>query len=148
MSLNSNKELVRRTIEEVYNKGNLDFADVSSATMGQLHDPTMPALPTGPEGVKLFARTLRDAFPDLNIKIDHMVAEGDFVTTRYRVSGTHQAPFLGVAPTHRFATIEGMTMYRIEHDRIAEAWLQWDVLGLMHNMGVELPIRTGLEVHL
>jgi steroid delta-isomerase-like uncharacterized protein len=147
MSVVRNKEIVRRDIEEIWNRGKLDVADATYAPTAQIHDPVMRTLPLGPEGVKQFARTLRDSFPDLHLHIDDIVAEGDIVAVRYHSTGTHRQPFMGIPATGRFATVPGLGMHRIENERVVETWLQWDVVGMLEGMGLELPIKGGVEAH-
>jgi len=77
-----------------------------------------------------------DAFPDFELSIDDVIAEGDKVAARWTSRGTHQGELLGVPPTDKLITQEGMVFYRMSHARIAEVWFYADNLGLMQQLGV------------
>lgn len=146
MSIEKSKQLIRRHFEELYNRGNLAFADDCWAATGVLHDPAMPDLPTGPEGAKQHVRMAREAAPDLHFEIEDLIGDDDLLAVRYRFSGTQRGPILGIPPTNKFATMTGVTFYRMHEDRIVEAWVHWDVLGMLRAMGVPLP-GAATEAH-
>jgi predicted ester cyclase len=89
MSVEENKALARRFYEEVWDKGDTEFAYEVFADDYVRHDlrPTQ-ALP-GPEGQKRVADDFRAAFPDLRVTVDLVVGEEDFVVGRWTASGTH-----------------------------------------------------------
>ncbi len=136
-----NKRIARRVIDEIFNQGRYEVADelLSAGWIG--HDPALPEPSRGPEGLKQAAGGYREAFPDLYVTIDHQCAEGDSVATRWTARGTHQGEFWGVAPTGKQATVTGITIDRIEDDRIVESWTNWDTLGLLQQIGA-IPART------
>src|ERR671915_568962 len=104
MSAQENKALIRRFYEEVWNRGATDFAYEVFAEDYVRHDlrPT-DALP-GPEGQKKIAVAFRDPFPDLQVLVDLLIGEGDFVVGRWTASGTHTGTWGAVEPTGRRAT--------------------------------------------
>ena len=63
------------------------------------------------------------------------VADGDRVATRWRLEGTHSNRLLGIEASHRFVCVEGIRIDRIDRGRIAETWNQWDVLGMLRQLG-------------
>lgn len=65
--------------------------------------------------------------------------EDDRVVTRTRETGTHEDEFAGVDPTGKPVEVQGINVYRIEDDRIAEMWIQVDTMGLMQQIGVVDP---------
>jgi steroid delta-isomerase-like uncharacterized protein len=75
-----------------------------------------------------------EAFPDYSGETEAMVAEGDTVAVRYRVSGTHSDEYRDVDPTGRTVEWTGMAMYRVADGRIAEIWLEEDRLGLLERL--------------
>ena len=93
-----------------------------------------PGLPGGPEGVKIVLGMIRQAFPDHDAKIVHMIAEGDLVATYKTFTGTHRGDFFGTPPTGRRATIRVMDFVRYRDGRIAEHWNIVDVAGLMQQL--------------
>jgi predicted ester cyclase len=77
----------------------------------------------GPDGLlHTFERVLRPAFPDLRVEIHDQVAEGDRVTTRKTIHGTHRGDLLGIAATGRAVAIDVIDIVRLEHGRYVEHW--------------------------
>src|SRR5438552_12969677 len=100
MSAEDNKALVRRSIEEVWNKRNLNIVNEIYAASYVGHDPASPIGEIrGPEGARQFVATYLRAFPDARITIEELLAEGDKVVNRYTARGTHQGELMGLAPT-------------------------------------------------
>jgi len=81
-----------------------------------------------------------DAFPDMHVTIDDMVAEGDKVAARVTITGTHKGEFMGIPPTNKKWTISLITISRIAGGKIVEDHGQYDALGLMRQLGLkEIP---------
>jgi len=139
----ANKAIVRRWFEEVWNQGREETIDELFAVHGigyGLGDTEAPI--QGPAGIKPFVRNLRGALPDIHMKIEDSMAEGDRVTVRITAEGTHKGGNLGVAPTGRRVRIEGIVVVRIANGQIVEGWNSWDQLGLMRQIGA-LPAQKG-----
>ena len=134
LSVDENKALVARFIDEAFNRGNLAAIDALVATAYVNHAPGFPDTP-GPESMKRFVTTHRTALPDYACTIEAQIAEGDLVVTRWTVRGTHQGELLGVAPTGRRVTLPGIVIDRIADGQLAETWLQADVLGMLQQLG-------------
>src|SRR5436190_18800234 len=126
-----NKQIARRVIEEVFSEGRMESADELLAPEAVGHDPALPEPTRGPEGLKTAASGYRAGFPDLTIRIESQIAEGDSVCTRWTAVGTNKGEFWGMAPTGKQATVTGITVDRIANARIVESWTNWDALGLM-----------------
>ena len=140
----NNKEVVRRQLDQVYNHGNYDVLDKHLSPTATLHE--MNTAHVGVESIKQFARNLRTAFPDLRMEVEHIIEEDDWVALTWKASGTHRGNMFGIAPTGKFATVTGQSMYKLDDQRITEAWVQWDVLTMLREMNVELPIKLDVEV--
>lgn len=80
-----------------------------------------------------------DIFPDYSGTTDAMVADGDTVTVRYTVSGTHSGEYLDVEPTGNTAEWSGIAMYELDDGQITEVWLEEDRLGLLEQLAVVDP---------
>lgn len=117
--------------------GNLDVIDEVMADDVVDHDPA-PFQGPGPEGFKEFFSTLRNAFPDLNIEPEHMVATEDDVAVAYTMSGTHEGEFLGVEPTSREVSVRGVQIARFRDGQIVERWGSSDELGILQQLGAEV----------
>jgi steroid delta-isomerase-like uncharacterized protein len=131
-----NKAIIRRLEQEVFTQGNLDVLEEIYAPNYVGHDPTNPEDIRGLEAAKQDAADYRKAFPDLQVTIEDLIAEGDKVATRVRFRGTHQGELEGIAPTGRRVESTGIIISRIEGGKIAEDWANFDDLGLMRQLGV------------
>jgi len=136
VSAENKKDVVRRFVEEVMNGGDLEAADELVAPGHVNHDPTVPAVPPGPEGVKELIGMYRAAFPDIRFETGEMICEGDTVAHRWTFTGTHQGEMMGVEPTGRRVEVAGSEMNRVENGRISASWTVSDALGLMQQLGL------------
>jgi steroid delta-isomerase-like uncharacterized protein len=133
----TNKAVVRRFFEEVWNKGKLNVLDEIIAKDHVSSGPgSLPGLPTGPEGSKQFVTVYRNAFPDVHFTIDDQLAEGDQVVTRWTGHGTHQGELAGIPATGKSSTVTGININRIVNGKIAESWGVFDQFGMMQQLGV------------
>ena len=137
--LADNKALVRRLFAEVWNQGNLTAIDELFATSYIRYDPAAPEA-KGLAGLKHFVTTLRMAFPDIEVALEDLIAEGDKVAARAIWRGTHQGEYLGIAPTGRQVAVMGTVTLRIVHDKFQEGWLNMDILGLLQQLGAIPPL--------
>lgn len=133
-----NKVLARRIIEEVWNQGKIAVIDELIAHNAVFHDPNVPeGRFAEPEGYKQFVSIYRSAFPDLHLTIYDQMAESDKVVTRWSASGTNDGSLMGIAATHKPATMQGVDINRYENGKIVEGWIIYDMLGLLQQLGVE-----------
>ena len=135
MSAEQNKSIVRRWIEEGWNKHNLAVIDEVYAPNFVQHEPE-PQTVKSSEALKQYVGTYLTAFPDLQLSIEDLIAEGDKVVWRFVSNGTHTGPFMGIPATGKKGVITGIVIFRLENSRIAEAWLNIDALGLLQQLGV------------
>lgn len=131
-----NKNVVRRLVEEVWNKGNMTVIDELFTPNYTHHDASTPDLGRGPESEKKRATLYRTAFPDLRVTMEDIIAEGETVVSRWSCRGTHKGDLSGIAPTGKQLNISGVTIARLANGKIAEGWVNWDALGLMQQLGV------------
>lgn len=118
------------------NSGKLyQFTDLMTADVKD-HDPA-PDQASGPEGFIAFFTKFREAFPDLEVAVEQMVADDENVAIAYTVTGTHKGNFHGVAATGKKIKARGMQIARFEDGRIAERWGSSDELGIFHQLGVD-----------
>ncbi|MBI5968013.1 MAG: ester cyclase [Deltaproteobacteria bacterium] len=133
MSAKENEALVRRFLEEAYNKGNLAIGDELLTANCVFRTP---GAIEGIAGWKQFATAFLTAFPeDLHITIDDTVAEGDKVAARWTARGTHKGPLRGIAPTGKPVTWIGIAIYQLSGGKIKEVWGLNDALGIMQQIG-------------
>jgi predicted ester cyclase len=128
------EHLVRRFFDEVINGKNLDTAD-------EFISPTyvnygFPGVPPGPEGLKGVLGMFFTAFPDMKVNVDEVIADGDRITTRGRMTGTHNGEFQGIPATGRSIDIGYIDIWRAEDGMLVENWVEMDRLGMMQQLGV------------
>jgi steroid delta-isomerase-like uncharacterized protein len=131
---NDNKQLVVRWFEEVWNKGRAGAIDEMILPHTRVHG--LSPQPLGPDQFKQFYAGFRQAFPDITITVDGMVAEGDMVAARFSARGTHRADTLGFAATNRPAQFTGMVFVRVENGKLVEGWNCFDRLGMIEQLGM------------
>jgi steroid delta-isomerase-like uncharacterized protein len=129
-----NEAIVRRLIEEGWNRGNLSVVDDCLAA-SYTHEGPLDTT-RGPEGEKAMITKYRNAFPDCKLQIDEMFSTGDRVVVRFTYAGTHRGDFEGLAPTGRSVQGKGIDILQMADERIVAAFSQWDALGLMQQLGV------------
>jgi steroid delta-isomerase-like uncharacterized protein len=135
MSAEQNKSIVRRWVEEGWNKGDMSVVDQVYAPGYVQHEPA-PETVTSSEALKQYMGAYLTAFPDLQLSVDDLVAEGDKVVWRFTSKGTQTGPFMGMPATGRTGSITGLVMFRLENSRIVEGWVNIDALGLLEQVGM------------
>ena len=130
-----NKAVVLRFYDEVWNQGNVPFADEFFAPdyVRHSHNPSR-ALPS-PVEFQQQVFDFRYAFPDLRFDVEIVVAEDDLVTARWTATGTHIASWGVLEPTGLHVTFFGVDIFRFEHGKVVEIWNHRDDLGLMEQAG-------------
>ncbi len=131
----TNKALLRRFFEEIYNQGDLRVADEIVAVDYINHNP-LPGEAPGREGFKAFVAYLRRAFADLQFTIEDQVAEEDKVVTRITISGVQEGEFAGIPPSGKLVSVTAISIHRICDGQIQESWFNWDALGLVRQLGI------------
>lgn len=128
------KAVVRRNTEEVQSRGNFDVFEELFAPDFLDHTP-QPGRTPDRDGARELYRVLRAAFPDFHAEIHWQAADGDLVTTYKTYHGTHQGPFLGIAPTGRKIQFETVDVMRVRNGQIAEHWGVANLFSLMQQLG-------------
>jgi predicted ester cyclase len=136
MSSDRNKELYRRFMAEVANKGNMQTADEILSPQVKEYEKLPPGYPPTGEGIRKLFAMLRVAFPDLSVSIEDQLTDGDKVVARVTLRGTHRGDFLGIAPTHRRVAYEAIDISRFADGRLVEHWGIPDYLTLLQQLGV------------
>ena len=134
-----NKALVRRFVEEVWGKGDLALEQQVLAPDFVDHNSWYPT-DSGPTGHRLAVEMYRRAIPDLSVKVDLLLADGDFVTDRWVATGTQTGELMGVPPSNKSFTVTGIDIWRIENGKLKELWHQEDMMGFMRQIGA-IPAR-------
>jgi steroid delta-isomerase-like uncharacterized protein len=131
----TNKAIVRRLYEEVFEGGHLDLADELVAA--DCRDYGDPQDRRGPGRVKEVATMLKAAFSDQHWEILELIAEHDRVVMHSTISGTHSGPFMGIPPTGRaFSGVHHVYIFGIQDGRIADHQAVRDDITLMRQLGL------------
>jgi steroid delta-isomerase-like uncharacterized protein len=115
--------------------GELDRLDAFVSPDYVVHDPSLPEDVRGVDDVRELVETYRGGIAGLTVTIDHQIADGDYVATRYTCRGTHEGDIMGVPATGRDVTIAGLVISRLRDGKVVEEWEVADVLGLMQQIG-------------
>ena len=135
MSTHDNEAIVRRFLDEAYNKKNLTIGDELLADDCVFH--AIPNAIRGVERWKMYATAFLTAFPDdLQVIIGDSFATGDKVAARWTAQGTHKGPLRGIAPTGKEVRWLGIALYYFSGDKIKEVWGLNDALGMMQQIGI------------
>lgn len=130
-----NKTIVRRIVEEVWNGKKHDRIDEIYAADYVNVDPNSPEV-KNLEQFKEWVAVMNAGFPDEQVTIEDMIAEGDKVANRYSVQATHTGEFMGIPPTNKKTNISGITIYRILDGKVKECVWSYDAYGFMVQLGV------------
>jgi steroid delta-isomerase-like uncharacterized protein len=128
-----NKAVVNR-FYEVFDEGDLSIVDEVLASNFVEHNP-FPEQPPGPEGMKQVLSMMRAAFPDSEMAVEDVIAEGDRIAVRAEMTGTHRGEFMGLPATGNRVTVTGLSIWRVVDGKIVEHWEQFDAMGMMQQLG-------------
>jgi steroid delta-isomerase-like uncharacterized protein len=136
VNVDANKQLVERFYEEVWARGNVDFATEVFSDDYVRHDLHPAQAAPGAAGQARIAEQFRQAFPDLQWRIDLVFGEADLVAGRWTASGTHTGSWGDLPPTGKRAEFSGVNIFRFGDDgKVVEIWNHRDDLGLMNQLG-------------
>ena len=128
--------IAMRYADEVWNGQDLDAVDGIFSAGHVYHDPLLPDLPTGPDGVRQRRGIYLAAIPDGRVTLNRILADGQLVAADWSYTGTNSGEIMGMPPTGRTGSITGSHFFRFEGERIAETWTYPDNLGLLQQLGL------------
>jgi predicted ester cyclase len=118
-SIDINKSLVQRYIEIIVNTGNVEnISEYISPDYTEIFDNKK--YPSGIEGAINHVKGVRETYPDLELKIEQQIAEGEYVATSYTMKGTHLGEWMGINPTGKQIKVTGVNVDRIVNGKIIE----------------------------
>jgi steroid delta-isomerase-like uncharacterized protein len=129
-----NKSLVRRLLDETWNKKNLAKLEESVSPQFAIHTPDGTV--RGLNEYRQFHEAYSQAFPDCKMTIDEIIAEGDLVSVRYTFTGTHKGDLRGIAPTSKQIRLQGISLNRVSNGKVNEVFSVWDRLTMYEQLGV------------
>ena len=129
MSTNESKALISRFYEEVWNQGKLRAIDEICAPEF-CHYDSVGRDTHDLASFRQYVAATYAAFPDLDVTLREMIAEGDKVVAHWALHGTHQGECLGIAPTGKRVEVEGVSIYRVAGAKIIESAIYRERLDL------------------
>lgn len=140
----------RAIIERIINDGEISLCEslmhpemairrYGLAATGALLAPGRLPPPDGGAiaGFQAGLRQLRAAFPDWHHQIGSVIAKDDWVSGTWRLTCTHQGPFMGLPPTGSAISMDEAGFMRFRDGRMIEGWFIGDELGFVRQLGVE-----------
>ncbi len=119
MSREENKAVVLRFIEEVFVQ----------------HDSSNIEEFVSNESLRQIAPGTVQAFPDMEMTVEHVIAEGDVVAVRVSAAATHKGDFRGIAATGKRWEATASAWYEVQDGKISDFWVNWDWLAIMEAIG-------------
>ena len=135
--LEKNKSIVQRYVDELQNAHSLDnIEDIFAEDFVDQMASSGGLFVGGMDGLKRGYAAFLNAFPDLHVTVENMIAEGDTVVAFKTLTGTHRGTHLGVPPTDKRIRYQIVSIYRIKNGKIAGYWGIQDELSLRRQLGV------------
>jgi steroid delta-isomerase-like uncharacterized protein len=129
------KEMAQRWYSEVMSEGKTEVIDELCAPNFLDHDP-LPGTTADLAGLKDFVAQIRAAFPDMQVTVEDMIAEGDRLAVRSTMHGTHEGDFMGIPGSGKKVEVSNYDFVRFENDQAAEHWGVIDSAALMEQLGM------------
>ena len=136
MASGDNAAVVRRVVEAIWNRGELEVADELFAPDFVNHHGLIPDLVRGPEAIKLSVALYRAAFPTLHITIEEVIADGEMVVLHWTARRTAPAEGTRSASGGNQGRLTGVTRSQVTGGTIRASWTDWDQVGVMHQLGL------------
>jgi predicted ester cyclase len=133
MTIEENKALVRRFIDEVFVNGSGESVDELVAPDFVPH--SWPGVGPGTEPLKQAQQRILQGLSDVAMTIEDIVAEGDKVVARLSSHARQTGEFMGMPASGREYTIPEIHIFRLKDGKVVEHWVQADMMGLMTQLG-------------
>jgi steroid delta-isomerase-like uncharacterized protein len=134
VSAEENKAVLRRWIE-AYNERDLQAEADVLAPDYVAHVATVSGPLEGLGAWRQFSGSFAEAFPDIRLTIEEIMAEGDMVAARVAFRGTHRGEFQGIPPTGKEVAFTSIEVNGVEEGKVQEHRVELDLLGLMQQLG-------------
>jgi steroid delta-isomerase-like uncharacterized protein len=121
---------------EAWNAHDVERVAAHYAADYQGTDIGFAASQRGPENLRAYVQNYLQAFPDLTLRPDETVVEGNCVAMLWTASGTHSGAFMGIPPTGRHVTVQGASFIEVRHGLVTRARAIWDLAGMLRAIGL------------
>jgi len=140
--MKGNKALIRRFSEEFFNRRNFGVIDELFSPSYVHHTPDVPGYTMDFQDFRKRELQLVNAFPNFRYSIEDQIAEGDKVTTRSIMTGTHTGNLPNIPATGRKVEVRSIVIHRIKNGKFEEGWEAYDSLGMMMQLDVIHMVTT------
>lgn len=130
---------IHALLDEVLGAWNAHDADRLAGCYAQEYmgvDVADAAPQTGPAGIRQAALRYFAAFPDLSVRVDELVVEGDRVAVVWTARGTHRGVLMNIPASGRTVEVQGVSVLAVRNQQIVRAFTMWDVAGLLRALGL------------
>lgn len=127
--------IAKHFTEDIWDKGDVLTADKIMDEQFIDHDPVTGQMP-GLEGYKQMVVDFRKAFPDLRVRNEDVIEQGNKLVVRWTAHGSHDGQLMNIPPTHKQVVLKGIDILQIKNDKIVERWGEFDALGMLSQLGV------------
>jgi steroid delta-isomerase-like uncharacterized protein len=131
----NNAALAREFVEKVFAQGDTAYLRAFTDPNYVEHNPA-PNQQPGVDGLVKMVVEWRNAFPDMKISVDDVIASGDRVCVRSTMNGTNTGPMMGQPATGKPISVEGIDIVRIKDGKQVEHWGQFDTMKMLQQMGM------------
>ena len=129
------KAVVRKFIEEIVNTGMVDdIGNFVSSDYEEVHEGVRHRI--GIEGARDHVLGIREVYPDLKLRIDQQISEGEWVATCITVTGTFKKAWMGMRPTGKKISYTGVNINRVMDGLIVEHGGAANLFGPLLEAGV------------
>jgi steroid delta-isomerase-like uncharacterized protein len=136
MSIEGNKAVVRRLFDAINNGAVERLSELVAADVVD-HNAVIFMQPEGPGGVEEGVRMLLVGFPDLNVRVEELIAEANYVVARFVMSGTNSGEYRGLPePTNRRFESEAIAIFSFDNGKVAEIRGTADRLSMLIQLGI------------
>jgi predicted SnoaL-like aldol condensation-catalyzing enzyme len=136
-TLDANKAVVRRFVEDVFTAGRTDT--IEELVAPEFVSETFGITDDGPRQLEAAIQRVHGGLDEVVFTVEDMLAEGDRVAVRLTASATPTGEFMGVDAAGKRYTIGELHLFRLEGGRIIQHWHHHDVMGLMRQLGAGGP---------
>jgi steroid delta-isomerase-like uncharacterized protein len=130
-----NKALMRKSFEE-WNKGSSEFFLEATSPDYSFYSPSGNPNPVSREETVEIVEAFWRGFPDIEFRIEELIAAGDKIILRFIATGTHTGEFRGIPPTGHRIEVGFIIISRIVDGKFAEEREEFDMFGLMQQLGM------------
>lgn len=133
LTADETKRIARRYPEEVATTEDIDKMDELVSADVVEHGPMGQQI-RGVDALKEHMEAFLESFEDFEASVQDVFAEDDMVSMRVRLRGRHTGEFMGFEGTGKSFEVDNLVITRVEDGKIAERWLQPDLVGMLHQL--------------